>query len=54
MLASLIPIWLHDVGEKIAAYVVIQSALAEIAMHVYVLVIGVKTPKPDARTLAAC
>ena len=42
-----------DVGEKIATFVVIPAALAEIATLGYLLVIGVKTPKPDARTLNA-
>lgn len=42
-----------DVGEKIATFVVIPSALAEIATLGFLLIIGVKTPKPDARTLAA-
>lgn len=42
-----------DVGEKIATFVVIPAALAEIATLGYLLVIGVKTPKPDPRTLNA-
>jgi len=41
-----------DIGERIATFVVIPSAIAEIATLAYLLVIGVKTPKPDARTLA--
>jgi len=39
-----------DFGEKIATFVVIPAAVAEIATLGYLLVIGVKTPKPDART----
>jgi hypothetical protein len=42
-----------DFGEKIATFVVIPAALAEIATLGYLLVIGVKTPKPDPRTLNA-
>ena len=41
-----------DVGQKFATFIVIPSAIAEISMVVYVLVIGVKTVKPDKRTLA--
>jgi hypothetical protein len=40
-----------DLGEKIATFVVIPAALAEIATLGYLLVIGVKTPKPDPRTV---
>jgi hypothetical protein len=36
-----------DVGQKIHAFVVIPSAIAEISMVLYLLVFGVKTPKPD-------
>jgi hypothetical protein len=42
-----------DFGQKISAFVVIPSALAEISMLVYLLVIGVKTVKPDERILTA-
>jgi len=42
-----------DLGERIATFVVIPSAVAEIATLGYLLVIGVKTPKPDGRTPAA-
>lgn len=40
-----------DVGQAIHAVVVIPSAVAEISMIVYLLVVGVKTPKQDARVL---
>jgi hypothetical protein len=42
-----------DSGEKINAFITIPSAIAEISMVLYLLVIGVKTPKPVARVLAA-
>jgi Domain of unknown function (DUF4386) len=42
-----------DFGPKIATFVVIPSAIAEISMVVYLLVIGVKTVKPDERTAGA-
>jgi Domain of unknown function (DUF4386) len=42
-----------DVGQIIHSFVVIPSAIAEIAMVVYLLVIGVRTVKPDERVLAA-
>jgi len=42
-----------DLGKEIHAFVVIPSAIAEISMVVYLLVVGVKTPKPAARILAA-
>src|SRR5207245_9647008 len=42
-----------DLGERIATFVVIPPAVAEIATLGYLLVIGVKTPKPDGRTPAA-
>jgi Domain of unknown function (DUF4386) len=42
-----------DFGPRIATVVVIPSAIAEISMVIYLLVIGVKTPKPVERTLAA-
>jgi hypothetical protein len=38
-----------DFGPKIATFVVIPVALAEIAMVVYLLVVGVKTVKPAER-----
>ncbi|MGZ3486915.1 MAG: DUF4386 domain-containing protein [Isosphaeraceae bacterium] len=42
-----------DSGEKINTFVTIPSAIAELSMVVYLLVIGVKTPKPaDQRVLA--
>jgi Domain of unknown function (DUF4386) len=40
-----------DFGVKIHAFVVIPSAIAEISMVVYLLVIGVRTQKPDERIL---
>ena len=42
-----------DFGQKIHAFVVIPSAIAEISMVLYLLVVGVKTVKPDVRTPAA-
>jgi len=42
-----------DVGQNIHTFIVIPSAIAEIAMVVYLLVIGVRTVKPDDRVLAA-
>jgi len=42
-----------DLGKEIQSFVVIPSAIAEISMVVYLLVIGVKTPKAAARILAA-
>jgi hypothetical protein len=44
---------LPDFGEKISAFVVIPSAVAEFWMIGYLLVIGVKAPKPAERILAA-
>jgi hypothetical protein len=38
---------LPDFAQKIHAFVVIPSALAEISMVLYLLVIGVRTKKPD-------
>ena len=40
-----------DLGVKIHAFVVIPSAIAEISMVVYLLVIGVRTQKSDERIL---
>jgi hypothetical protein len=42
-----------DFGQTIHTFIVIPSALAEISMVLYLLVIGVKTQKPDERILAA-
>ncbi|MDQ6899380.1 MAG: DUF4386 domain-containing protein [Candidatus Dormibacteraeota bacterium] len=42
-----------DFGPRIATVVVIPSAIAEISMVIYLLVIGVKTPKPVESILAA-
>ena len=43
-----------DFGQKIHPFVgVIRTAIAEISMVLYLLVIGVKTVKPDERSLAA-
>ena len=42
-----------DRGKETHSFVVIPSAIAEISMVVYLLVIGVKTPKTAARILAA-
>jgi hypothetical protein len=44
---------LPDLGRKIHGVVVIPSAVAEISMVLYLLAVGVKTVKPDARALAA-
>ncbi|MFL5700080.1 MAG: DUF4386 domain-containing protein [Ktedonobacteraceae bacterium] len=42
-----------DFGQIIHGFVTIPSAIAEISMVLYLLVIGVKTVKPDERILAA-
>lgn len=42
-----------DFGQNIHLFVVIPPAIAEISMVLYLLVIGVKTQKPDERILAA-
>jgi hypothetical protein len=42
-----------DFGQNIHTFVVIPPAIAEISMVFYLLVIGVKTVKPDVRILAA-
>ncbi len=42
-----------DFGLKIHAFIVIPSAIAEISMVIYLLVVGVKTVKPGKRILAA-
>ena len=42
-----------DFGQNIHAFITIPSAIAEISMVLYLLVIGVKTVKPDERILAA-
>jgi hypothetical protein len=43
-----------DFGQKIHTFIVIPSAIAEISMVLYLLVVGVKTTKPkDQRILAA-
>jgi hypothetical protein len=41
-----------DSGEKINVFVTIPSAIAEISMVLYLLVIGVKSPKSTERTAA--
>jgi hypothetical protein len=41
-----------DFGKEIHTFIVIPSAIAEISMVVYLLVIGVRTPKSDARIAA--
>jgi hypothetical protein len=46
--AFLIP----DFGLKIHTFIVIPCAIAEISMVIYLLVVGVKTVKPDKRILA--
>jgi hypothetical protein len=47
--AFLIP----DVGQRIHTFIVIPSAIAEISMVLYLLVLGVKAQKPAERRLAA-
>lgn len=44
---------LPDFGQMISSFIVIPSAIAEILMVGYLLVIGVKTVKPEKRSLAA-
>jgi hypothetical protein len=41
-----------DISQRIHTFVVIPSAIAEISMVGYLLVIGVTTPRPAARNLA--
>jgi len=47
--AFLIP----DLGKAIHGFITLPSAIAELSMVGYLLVIGVKTPKPDERIPAA-
>jgi hypothetical protein len=42
-----------DFGQGIHTFIVIPSAIAELSMVGYLLVVGVKTVKPDERILAA-
>jgi len=42
-----------DFGKAIHGYITIPSAIAEVSMVVYLLVIGVKIPKADKRIPAA-
>ncbi len=42
-----------DLGQAIHTFVVIPSAIAELSMVGYLLVVGVKTPKPATRVLTA-
>jgi hypothetical protein len=42
-----------DFGERINTIVTIPCTIAEVSMLLYLLVVGVKTPKPVTRTLAA-
>jgi hypothetical protein len=42
-----------DFGDKIKSLIVIPSAIAEVAMVLYLLVIGIRTPEPAERILAA-
>jgi hypothetical protein len=42
-----------DIAQKIHSFIVIPCAIAEISMVLYLLVKGVKTPKPAERILAA-
>jgi uncharacterized protein DUF4386 len=41
-----------DLGQQLHAFVVIPSAISEISMVLYLLVVGVKTAKPDQGILA--
>ena len=42
------------IGQQMHAFVVVPTtAIAEISMVIYLLVVGVKTVKPDNRVLAA-
>jgi hypothetical protein len=50
MLAALL---VSDSGQKINTFVAIPSAIAEVSIVVYLLVIGVRTPQPDERIAAA-
>jgi hypothetical protein len=42
-----------DFGDKIKSLIVIPSAIAEVVMVLYLLVIGIRTPEPAERILAA-
>jgi hypothetical protein len=42
-----------DFGKEIHAFIWIPSAIAEISMVLYLLVIGVKTSKPEKSILTA-
>jgi hypothetical protein len=42
-----------DCGQRSHSFVIIPSAIAEISMVLYLLVVGVRTPKPDERIPAA-
>jgi hypothetical protein len=42
-----------DFGERINSIVTIPCTIAEVSMLLYLLLVGVKTPKPVTRTLAA-
>jgi hypothetical protein len=44
---------LPDFGKEIHGFISIPSIIAEVSMVLYLLVIGVKTQKPDERILAA-
>jgi hypothetical protein len=53
-LAGLLAVFLvPDSSEKINVLVTIPSAIAELSMVGYQLAIGVRTPRPAARILAA-
>ena len=41
-----------DIGQTIHTFIVIPSAIAEISMVLYLLVIGVKTTRPENHILA--
>jgi hypothetical protein len=53
-LAGMLAVFLiPDSGEKINTLVTIPSTIAELSMVLYLLVVGVRTPKPAAGILAA-
>ncbi|MBJ7599015.1 DUF4386 domain-containing protein [Candidatus Nephthysia bennettiae] len=44
---------LPDIGKQFHGFISIPSAIAEVSMVLYLLVIGVRTAKPEERTVAA-
>lgn len=43
---------LPELGQAIHAFIVLPSAVAEISMVLYLLVVGVRTVEPGGRTVA--